>query len=114
MTLVIVPVSLLGQTGQGETGPGETGLGQTGLGQTGAAILHTQWGVWVNGYEARDSSAVFAGDVLETRPAPSANLSLDGSSVLIGPESVAKLQTNLLELDHRTSWSAPRRFSKCG
>jgi hypothetical protein len=83
--LVTVPVSLLGQTAPG---------------QTGAAILHTQGGVWVNGYEARDSSAVFPGDLLETKPGSSANLSLDGSTVLIQPESVAKLQTNLLELDH--------------
>jgi len=82
--LVIVPPSSLGQT------PDETG----------AAILHTQGGVWVNGYEARDSSAVFPGDLLETKPGSSANLSLDGSTVLIQPESVAKLQTNLLELDH--------------
>ena len=56
----------------------------------------------MNGYEARDSSAVFPGDSLETRPGSSANLSLDGSTVLIGPESVTKLQTNLLELDHGT------------
>ena len=83
--LVIVPVSLLGQNPPN---------------QTGAAILHTQGGVWVNGYEARDSSAVFPGDLLETKPDSSASLSLDGSTVLIQPESVAKLQTNLLELDH--------------
>jgi hypothetical protein len=83
--LVVVPVSLLGQAAPG---------------QTGGAILHTQGGVWVNGYEARDSSAVFPGDLLETKPGSSASLSLDGSTVLVQPESVAKLQTNLLELDH--------------
>lgn len=83
--LVIVPVSLLGQTPSN---------------QTGAAILHTQGGVWVNGYEATDSSAVFPGDLLETKPGSSANLTLDGTTVLIQPESVAKLQTDLLELDH--------------
>jgi hypothetical protein len=83
--LVIVPVSLLGQSAPN---------------QTGAAILHTQGGVWVNGYEAKDSSAIFPGDLLETKPGSSANLNLDGSTVLIQPESVAKLQTNLLELDH--------------
>ena len=83
--LVIVPVSLLGQSAPG---------------QTGAAILHTQGGVWINGYEARDSSAVFPGDLVETKPGSAASLSLDGSTVLIQPESVAKLQTNLLELDH--------------
>ncbi len=83
--LVFTPASLSGQ-GSPE--------------QTGAAILHTQGGVWVNGYEATDSSAVFPGDLLETKPGSSANLSLDGSTVLIQPESVAKLQTNLLELEH--------------
>jgi hypothetical protein len=83
--LVITPVTLLGQTAPG---------------QTGGAILHTQGGVWINGYEATDSSAVFPGDLVETKPGSSANLSLDGSTVLIQPESVAKLQTNLLELEH--------------
>jgi hypothetical protein len=56
--------------------------------------------VWVNGYEAHDSSAVFPGDVIETKPDSSANLSLDGSTVLIAPESVSKFQADLLELDH--------------
>lgn len=108
--LVSVPVSLLGQTSPGQTPAGQTVPGQTvpaeplpaqgAQGQTGAAILHTQGGVWVNGYEARDSSAIFPGDLLETKPGSAANLSLDGSTLLIQPESVAKLQTNLLELDH--------------
>lgn len=103
--LPIVPVSLLGQTGLGQTGLGQSGLSQpassqTGQDQPGAAVLHTQGGVWVNGYEAQDSSAVFPGDLLETKVGQAASLTLDGSTVLIQPESVAKLQTNLLELDH--------------
>jgi len=64
------------------------------------AILHTQGGVWVNGYEAHDSSAIFAGDVIETKSDSSANLSLEGSTILIAPESVSKFQGDLLELDH--------------
>jgi len=102
--LVIVPPSMLGQSGPGQTSPGQAlpgqGSPQTGEGQTGGAILHAQGGVWVNGYEARDSTAVFPGDLLETKPGSSANLTLDGSNVLIQPESVGTLQTNLLELDH--------------
>jgi len=70
------------------------------LGQTPSAILHSQGGVWVNGYEARDSSAVFTGDLLETKPGFSASLTLEGSTVLLQPESVAKLQENMLVLDH--------------
>jgi ferric-dicitrate binding protein FerR (iron transport regulator) len=119
MMLVVVPVSLMGQPGVGQNAPGQASPaqvpaqsapgqsapappvpGQTESGQAGAAILHAQGGVWVNGYEARDASAIFPGDLLETKPGATANLSLDGTSVLIQPESVAKLQTDLLELDH--------------
>jgi hypothetical protein len=113
--LVMVPVTLLGQSGQGQPEPVQPAPGQAApeqpplaqpspgqgeAGQAGAAILHAQGGVWVNGYEARDASAIFPGDLLETKPGSAANLSLDGSTVLMQPESVAKLQTNLLELDH--------------
>jgi hypothetical protein len=70
------------------------------LGQTPSAILHTQGGVWVNNYEANDSSAIFTGDVIETRPGFSANLMLEGSSVLIQPESVTKFESDLLALEH--------------
>lgn len=70
------------------------------LGQNPSAILHAQGGVWVNGYEAKDSSAIFTGDLVETKPEFSANLSLDGSTVLIQPVAVAKLQENMLVLDH--------------
>ena len=114
--LVAVPVSLLGQNPGTQATPAQTtpaegssptqstappiAPGASAQGQTGAAILHAQGGVWVNGYEAADSSAVFPGDELQTKPASSASLTLDGASVLIQPESVGKLQTNLLELDH--------------
>jgi hypothetical protein len=70
------------------------------LGQTPSAILHTPGGVWVNGYEANDSAAIFSGDVLETKPGFSANLTLEGSEVMIQPESVTKFQADWLELDH--------------
>lgn len=70
------------------------------LGQNPAAILHAQGGVWVNGYEAKDSAAVFNGDVLETKSGFSAELTLEGTSVLLQPETVAKFQGDWLELDH--------------
>lgn len=43
---------------------------------------------------------MFTGDLIETKPGFSATLNLEGSTVLIQPESVAKLQQNLLVLDH--------------
>ena len=68
--------------------------------QSASAILHTDGGVWVNGYEAHDSSAIFAGDLVETKPNSSANLVLDGSTVLLAPETVGKFQGDSFELDH--------------
>jgi hypothetical protein len=70
------------------------------LAQAPSAIVHTQGGVWVNGYEAKDASAVFSGDVIETKPDFSATLNLEGTSVLVQPESVVKFQGDAVELDH--------------
>jgi hypothetical protein len=81
------------------------------LGQTPSAILHAQGGVWLNNYEAKDSSAVFAGDTLETKTGFSANLALEGSAVLIQPESVTTFRGDLLELDHgRVAVETSRSF----
>lgn len=68
--------------------------------QSASAILHTDGGVWVNGYEAHDSSAIFPGDLVETKPNASANLVMDGSTVLLAPETVGKFQGDLFELNH--------------
>jgi len=57
---------------------------------TGSAILRSTGGVWVNGMEVADSSAVFPGDLLETKPGFIANLDAEGSSILIQGESVVK------------------------
>ena len=75
-------------------------VGQSVPEQSASAILHTDGGVWVNGYEAHDSSAIFPGDLVETKPNASANLVLDGSTVLLAPETVGKFQGDLFELDH--------------
>jgi hypothetical protein len=67
---------------------------------TGSAIVHSKGGVWVNGAEALDSTSVFPGDLLETRPGFVANLDAEGSSILIQPESIVKFQGNFLSLEH--------------
>ncbi len=85
--VVIVPASLLAQNIPD---------------QPAAAILHAQGGVWVNGYEARDSSAIFPGDVIETKPGATGNLVLDGSTILLAPETVGKFQADVFDLDHGT------------
>lgn len=103
--MAILPASLLGQGGQPPANPSQA------AGQTPAAILHNQGGVQVNGYEAPDSSAMFAGDLIETKPGFSATLNLDGTTILIQEESVAKLQDDVLVLDHGgTSVGTSKRF----
>jgi len=67
---------------------------------TGSAVLHSQGGVWVNGFEIAGSTVVFPGDLLETKPGFVANLDADGSSVLIQPQSIVKFQGNFLSLEH--------------
>jgi hypothetical protein len=67
---------------------------------TGAAVVHSKGGVWVNGTEVADSTAIFPGDLLETKPGSVANLDAEGSSVLIQAESVVKFQGNSLSLEH--------------
>jgi hypothetical protein len=67
---------------------------------TGSAILHSQGGVWVNGFEVAGTTAVFPGDFLETKPGFIANLDAEGSSVLIQPESIVKFEGTFLSLEH--------------
>jgi hypothetical protein len=67
---------------------------------SGSAILHSKGGVWVNGAEVADSTAIFSGDVLETKPGFVASLDAEGSSVLMQGESIVKYEGNSLSLEH--------------
>src|SRR5277367_3485266 len=66
----------------------------------GSAILHGNGGVFVNGAEAGDSTVIFPGDSLETKPGFVANLNAEGSSILIQPESIIKFEHNFISLEH--------------
>lgn len=67
---------------------------------TGSAILRSEGGVWVNGNEIAGSTTIFTGDSLETKPGFVANLDVEGSSVLIQPESIVKFEGTYLTLEH--------------
>lgn len=67
---------------------------------TGSAVVHSKGGVWVNGAEVMDSTSIFPGDLLETKPGFVAELDAEGSSVLIRPESIIKFQGTFLSLEH--------------
>jgi hypothetical protein len=70
--------------------------------ETGSAVVHSTGGVWVNGSEVVDSSTIFPGDLLQTKPGFVANLDSEGSSVLIQPESVVEFHGNFVTLVHGT------------
>jgi hypothetical protein len=57
-------------------------------------------GVLRNGVEIPNSSAVFSGDLLETRPGSIANLNSLGSSVIISPTSLVEFQGQSLSVEH--------------
>ena len=66
----------------------------------GPAILHAQGGVWVNGNEAADSTAIMPGDLLETKSGAAANLTTDGSTIVIRAQSIVKYNGDSLTLEH--------------
>ena len=57
-------------------------------------------GVLRNGVEIPNSSAVFPGDLLETRADSIANLNSVGSSVIISPTSLVEFQGQSLSVEH--------------
>jgi hypothetical protein len=66
----------------------------------GSAVLRSEGGVWVNGFEIAGTTVLFPGDELETKPGFVANIDAEGSSVLIQPESIVKFQGTFLTLEH--------------
>jgi hypothetical protein len=68
--------------------------------EPGSAMLRSKGGVWVNGKENPDSTAILSGDLVETNPGAVANLDTNGSSVLIQSESVVEWGDGVLTLDH--------------
>ena len=64
------------------------------------AMLRSKGGVWINGGESPESTAIFPGDSLETKTGSVANLDAGGSSVLIQPESLVKFNGDSLTLEH--------------
>src|ERR1700686_473259 len=69
-------------------------------GETAAAMLYTNGAAWLNGAEVPKSSAVFAGDLLQTRPDSSASIQSNGSNVMVLADSLVKFEGPAVELEH--------------
>jgi hypothetical protein len=69
-------------------------------GETASAMLYTNGSAWVNGTEAPKSVAMFAGDLLQTRPDSTASIQANGSNVMVLADSLVKFEGPAVELEH--------------
>jgi len=66
-----------------------------------AAMLYTNGAAWVNGaHVPRASSAIFSGDLLQTRSDSVANINEPGSSITVHSDSLVKFDLALVKIEH--------------
>jgi hypothetical protein len=66
-----------------------------------AAMLYTSGHAWVNGsHVPRPSSAIFTGDLLQTRSDSIANINQPGSTVQVLSDSLVQFQGTSVKIDH--------------
>jgi len=65
-----------------------------------SAMLYANGAAWVNGSSVPKSAAVFAGDMVQTRPDSTANITARGSSVMVLADSLVKFQGPGVEIEH--------------
>lgn len=66
-----------------------------------AAMLYTNGAAWVNGaHVPRSSSAIFLGDLLQTRSDSVANINQAGSSITVQADSLVQFQGSSVDIQH--------------
>jgi ElaB/YqjD/DUF883 family membrane-anchored ribosome-binding protein len=81
MLLVVVPASLLGA-------------------DSGAAMLYAKGTAWINGTSVPQSSAVFPGDLVQTKPDGVVRINATGSTVMILSDSLVKYEGGAVSVEH--------------
>jgi hypothetical protein len=66
---------------------------------SGAAMLYAKGTAWLNGGTVPRSSAVFPGDLVQTKPDSMANINASGSNVMILADSLVKFEGNAVAVD---------------
>lgn len=69
-------------------------------GEPNAAMLYARGTAWVNGAPILRNSAIFPGDLVQTKANSAANIHLPGSVVTVLPDSLAEFEGASLELQH--------------
>jgi len=67
---------------------------------SGAAMLYADGAAWLNGVHVPKSSAIFAGDLVQTRSDSAANIHAPGSSVTILSGSLVQFEGVSLKVEH--------------
>jgi hypothetical protein len=67
---------------------------------TTAAMLYTNGTAWINGGSVPRSSAIFSGDLVQTRADSVASIKAPGSSVLVSSDSLVQYQGDSIKLEH--------------
>jgi|KBSMisStandDraft_5_1062788.scaffolds.fasta_scaffold556510_2 hypothetical protein len=65
-----------------------------------AAMLYTNGTAWLNGANVPKSSAIFVGDLVQTRTDSVANIKAPGTSVMVASDSLVQLKENAVKLEH--------------
>jgi hypothetical protein len=67
---------------------------------SGAAMLYANGSAWVNGSNIPKSSAVFSGDLIQTKNDAVANIKATGSNIVVHPDSLVQFGGESLKLEH--------------
>jgi hypothetical protein len=67
---------------------------------SGAAMLYANGAAWLNGSHVPNSSAIFAGDLVQTRSDSAANIHAPGSTITVLGDSLVKFEGASLNVEH--------------
>ena len=67
---------------------------------SGAAMLYASGAAWLNGSHVPNSSAIFAGDLVQTRADGAANIHAPGSSITVLGDSLVQFEGVSLTVEH--------------
>ncbi len=67
---------------------------------SGAAMLYTNGAAWLNGAHVPTSSAIFTGDLVQTRSDSGASISCPGSSITVLGDSLVQFEGSSLKVEH--------------
>lgn len=67
---------------------------------SGAAMLYAHGAAWVNGAHVPASSAIFTGDLVQTRSDSGANINAPGASITVLGDSLVKFEGSSLDIEH--------------